>query len=58
MREALSSTPGTPLDPGDSLRLAEAIRVLAISHGRPAVEHCIRLVESLRELLDQAGGAS
>jgi two-component system, NtrC family, nitrogen regulation response regulator NtrX len=57
MRQALSSTAGAPVDPGDSLRLAEAIRVLALSHGRPAVQHCIRLVEGLRELLDQVGGA-
>jgi ActR/RegA family two-component response regulator len=57
MREALSSTGRTPINPDDSLRLAEAIRVLALSHGRPAVQYCTRLVESLRELLDQATGA-
>ena len=56
MREALSSTAGSAVDPGDSLRLAEAIRVLALGHGRPAVQHCIRLVESLRQLLDQSAG--
>ncbi len=38
----------------ESLRLAEAVRVLALRHGTPAVRHCIRLVESLRELLDKA----
>jgi two-component system nitrogen regulation response regulator NtrX len=57
MRAALSSTSGAAIDPGDSLRLAEAIRVLALCHGRPAVQHCTRLVESLRELLDQVAGA-
>jgi two-component system nitrogen regulation response regulator NtrX len=56
MRQALSSTAGSAVDPGDSLRLAEAIRVLALGHGRPAVQHCIRLVESLRQLLDQSAG--
>ena len=36
-----------------SLRLAEAIRVLALKHGTPALEHCLRLVEQIRALLDQ-----
>jgi hypothetical protein len=57
MRQALTSTGTTPVDPDDSLRLAEAIRVLALSHGRPAVQYCTRLVESLRELLDQVVGS-
>jgi two-component system, NtrC family, nitrogen regulation response regulator NtrX len=35
-----------------ALRLAEAVRDLAIRHGEPAVEHCVRLIQSLRELLD------
>jgi len=52
LREGLRTTGGAVVDPGDSLRLAEAIRVLAVRHGTPAVEHCIQLVESLRELLD------
>ena len=36
-----------------TLRLAEAVRELAVRHGEPAVEHCIRLVQSVRELLDR-----
>jgi DNA-binding NarL/FixJ family response regulator len=40
-----------------SLRLAEAIRVLSLRHGPPALDHCIALVESLRSLLDRATGA-
>jgi two-component system, NtrC family, nitrogen regulation response regulator NtrX len=39
-----------------SLRLAEAIRVLGLRHGRQALEHCVALVESLRGLLDHATG--
>jgi ActR/RegA family two-component response regulator len=35
-----------------ALRLAEAIRELAVRHGEPAVRHCIRLVQGVRELLD------
>jgi two-component system, NtrC family, nitrogen regulation response regulator NtrX len=56
LREGLRTSGAAAVDPGDSLRLAEAIRVLAVRHGTPAIEHCIRLVESLRTLLDiQAG---
>ena len=40
----------------DTVRLAEAMRVLAVKHGPAAVRHCIRLVESLRTLLDEATG--
>lgn len=39
-----------------TLRLAEAIRVLALKHGSPAVQHCIRLIEGVRELLDEITG--
>jgi two-component system, NtrC family, nitrogen regulation response regulator NtrX len=58
LREGLSAsaTTGT-MSPDSSLRLAEAIRVLALRHGPPAVEHCTRLVESLRELLDKITGS-
>jgi len=40
-------------DTEDTLRLAEAIRVLSLKHGPAAVKHCIRLVESLQEMLDE-----
>jgi two-component system nitrogen regulation response regulator NtrX len=39
-----------------SLRLAEAIRMLALKHGQPALEHCLALVERVQALLDQATG--
>lgn len=45
-----------PVDAEETLRLVEAVRVLAIRHGSRAVGHCVRLVESLRELLDDAAG--
>jgi two-component system, NtrC family, nitrogen regulation response regulator NtrX len=45
-----------PIDAGATLRLAEAIRVLAVRHGASAVAHCIQLVESLRHLLDAMTG--
>jgi hypothetical protein len=45
------------VDAGASLQLAEAIRVLALRHGTPAVRHCIRLVDDLRNLLDTVTGS-
>jgi ActR/RegA family two-component response regulator len=46
----------TALDADETLRLAEAIRVLAVRHGAPAVSHCIGLVENVRRLLDEVTG--
>jgi ActR/RegA family two-component response regulator len=57
LREGLTATAGAMLAPDDTLRLAEAIRVLALRHGAPAVQHCIGLVEQLRVLLDAVTGA-
>ncbi len=57
MQASLKATPGMPVDAEETLRLAEAVRVLALRHGPPAVRHCIGLVESLRQLLDTVSGA-
>jgi hypothetical protein len=56
LRQGLRSTLGPAVAPEETLRLAEAIRVLALRHGAPAVAHCVRLVEGLRALLDQITG--
>jgi hypothetical protein len=63
LREGLASGgshgPGEGTDAVDAdatLRLAECIRVLAVRYGAAAVHHCIRLVESLRQLLDEVTG--
>jgi hypothetical protein len=56
LREGLSATAAGSGSAEDTLRLAEAIRVLALRHGAPAVQHCIRLVESLRTTLDAVTG--
>jgi ActR/RegA family two-component response regulator len=56
LREGLSST-AAAVAAEDSLRLAEAIRVLALRYGAPAVQHCTRLVEDLRALLDTVSGS-
>ncbi len=39
------------------LRLAEAIRALASTHGAASLDHCLRMVQSVRDLLDQTSGA-
>jgi ActR/RegA family two-component response regulator len=41
----------------DRLRLVEAVRVLALRHGTPAVRHCTRLIEELQKLLDTITGS-
>jgi two-component system, NtrC family, nitrogen regulation response regulator NtrX len=57
LRQGLSEAPGAAVAADDALRLAEAVRVLALRHGAPAVQHCIRLVEDLHRLLDTVTGA-
>jgi two-component system, NtrC family, nitrogen regulation response regulator NtrX len=47
----------TPITDGETgLRLLEAVRGLAVRHGSPAVDHCLILIESLRDLLDSTHG--
>lgn len=58
VRTALESAAGTPRDAEATLRLAEAIRVLALRHGEPALRHCAHLVENLKNLLDAVTGYS
>ncbi len=58
LRQGLRAAPGGAVDADESLRLAEAIRVLALRHGSPALRHCTRLVEQLRELLDAVSGVA
>jgi two-component system nitrogen regulation response regulator NtrX len=55
LREGLDNS-SDAVDADSTLRLAESIRVLAIRHGSSAVQHCIRLVESLRQMLDEMSG--
>ena len=51
LREGLRDT-SAAVDAGPTLRLAEAVRVLALRYGPEAVEHCTRLVEGVHALLD------
>jgi two-component system nitrogen regulation response regulator NtrX len=57
LRAGLNAAPAANVCADETLHLAEAIRVLALRHGAPAVQHCIRLVENLRELLDTVTGS-
>jgi ActR/RegA family two-component response regulator len=53
LRADLESARSSTVGGGAALRLAEAVHELALRHGEPAVEHCIGLVQSVRELLDR-----
>ena len=56
LREGLASVSTSVADANETLHLVEAIRVLTLRHGPAAVEHCIRHVESLRQMLDAITG--
>ena len=56
LKETLGANSGATMDAGETLRLAEAVRVLALRHGPSAVRHCTAMAESLRRLLDEAAG--
>lgn len=56
LRQGLHRSETRTMEVEDSVRLAEAIRVLAVRHGTPAVRHCLTLIENLRGLLDKVSG--
>lgn len=56
LRDGLAAD--APVAPEATVRLAEAVRVLALRHGNDAVEHCIRQVENLCALLNKFSDAS
>ena len=56
LKEGLQGNADAGVGGGETLRLAEAVRVLALRHGAAAVRHCTDMVESLRRLLDEAAG--
>ena len=45
------------VDAETSLQLAEAVRELAVRHGPAAVRHCIRVVESVKDMLDETSSS-
>ncbi|MCI0701306.1 MAG: response regulator [Planctomycetia bacterium] len=58
LKEGLSSDSNAVADADTTLRLVEAVRTLALKHGPSAVDHCIRVVNNLRKLLDELTGVN
>jgi hypothetical protein len=56
LRAGLNETANAVVDSESSLQLAEAIRELAVRHGPAAVKHCVRVVRSVKEMLDETTG--
>lgn len=53
LEATLGARSDAAIEAGSTLRLAEAIRSLAVEYGTGAVDHCTALVEGLRKLLDE-----
>jgi ActR/RegA family two-component response regulator len=58
LKEGLGADANAVADPDTTLRLVEAVRALAVKHGPSAVGHCIKVVNDLRELLDELTGTA
>jgi len=56
LKAGLSADANAVADPDTTLRLVEAVRSLAVKHGPSAVDHCVRVVNDLRKLLDEVTG--
>lgn len=56
LKAGLSTDANAIADPETTLRLVEAVRALAVKHGTTAVDHCVRVVNDLRKLLDEVTG--
>jgi ActR/RegA family two-component response regulator len=56
LREGLGADANATTDPDRTLRLVEAVRALALKHGPSAIDHCVRVVNDLRKLLDEITG--
>lgn len=55
LREGLQAT-SNAIDPADTLRIAETLRLLTARHGPAAVRHCARLIEEVKAMLDAVAG--
>jgi two-component system, NtrC family, nitrogen regulation response regulator NtrX len=56
LRQSLEQFALGMVDPDQALRLAELLRVIALRHGRQAVQYCIQLLEGVDKLLRAATG--
>jgi two-component system nitrogen regulation response regulator NtrX len=54
LRDGLKA--GGTVEAGAALELVEAVRELSVRHGDAAVRHCVKLVESVRAMLDAVTG--
>jgi ActR/RegA family two-component response regulator len=52
LRRGLEHNTSSVVDADAAIQLAEAVRDLAQRHGSAAVHHCVRVMRSLREMLD------
>jgi len=57
LRAGLDESANAVVDAETSLQLAEAVRELAVRHGPAAVRHCIRVVESVKDMLDETSSS-
>jgi DNA-binding NarL/FixJ family response regulator len=57
LRKGLGADANATADADTTLRLVEAVRALAVRHGPSAVEHCVKVVNDLRKLLDEITGS-
>jgi ActR/RegA family two-component response regulator len=53
LKAGLGETANPVVDARTSVELAEAVRDLAVRHGPAAVRHCVRLVQGVKDLLDE-----
>jgi two-component system, NtrC family, nitrogen regulation response regulator NtrX len=58
LREGLGSDTNAVTNADTTLKLVEAVRALAVRHGPSAVDHCTRMVDDLRKLLDGITGTA
>ncbi len=54
LRAGLHATASPGVDADQTVRLAEAIRVLALKFGPSGLDHCLRVIESTQRVLDEA----
>ncbi|HKA05985.1 MAG TPA: response regulator, partial [Gemmataceae bacterium] len=57
LRAGLDESANAVVDAETSLQLAEAVRELAVRHGPAAVRHCIRVVQSVKDMLDETSSS-
>ncbi|MGL6097768.1 MAG: response regulator [Fimbriiglobus sp.] len=56
LRQGMDADANAVIDSATALKLLESVRVLAVRHGPPAVEHCLKVVDGVRVLLDGVTG--